>query len=163
MLQTNFNGTFIKMSFAMSLLRITPKKIHAIILYLLMVTVVAAALAQLITGISSCKPVSAFWRLAVDPGAGVCNSTDATRAGIAHSAVALVADVTIGILIPAHLLHRLQMETRIKLLARVILSLGSLYAPHPPILSTTTPLTHLQIVQASPPSSASSISSRETN
>jgi hypothetical protein len=44
----------------------------------------------------------------------------------AHGAVILFVDIVLGIALPAHLLARLQMQSRMKIMAGFILSLGSL-------------------------------------
>ena len=58
---------------------------------------------------------------------GHCENSGASQAGIAFCAVSIVADIVIGIAIPIDILHKSQLAKRVKLLAGLLLSLGSLY------------------------------------
>jgi hypothetical protein len=117
----------VKVSFALTLLRIIRLRLHRWGVYVALVAAVLMGIANFFLVLFTCKPIHAFWTTAEDPTSGTCHDISTQVAGsYVHGAVSLFVYVLLGIVLPAHLLYGLQMQTRVKLLAGFLLSLGSM-------------------------------------
>ncbi|OAL50329.1 hypothetical protein IQ07DRAFT_679754 [Pyrenochaeta sp. DS3sAY3a] len=117
----------IKVSFILTLLRVVPKRLQRISLLVLVaitgiVTIVAFAII-----LNTCKPIEFFWtQFTIPPVKGNCDGFVAqVKFGYAHGAIMLFLDLMLGLVIPIHLLSSLQMPSRVKISAGLLLSLGS--------------------------------------
>jgi len=117
----------IKISFALTLLRVVVLRLHVIALYVAMVLSVIMTIATFLFIALTCRPASYFWTSVIDPSGGSCIDFHIQIKGsYAHGAVMLFLDVMLGVVIPLHVLSGLQMPRRIKISAAALLSLGSL-------------------------------------
>jgi hypothetical protein len=120
--------TLIKISFALTLLRIVGLRMHRYALYAALFATVVTGATEFFIVLFTCKPISAFWTTILDPTSGKCVGLNVQIAGsYSHGAVSLFVDILLGTLIPIHLLSSLQMQFRVKLSAGFLLSLGSMY------------------------------------
>jgi hypothetical protein len=83
--------------------------------------------------IFQCQPTSYFWNRA---GPGHCiNPAVIASSTYTHSAISALADWTFGIL-PAFIVHDLQMNMRMKLSVAVLLCFANMYVPQFPLLDS---------------------------
>ncbi|GES59683.1 putative integral membrane protein [Aspergillus terreus] len=111
-----------KTSIALTLLRITVVRTHAIILYIATTFNIIVGLLFFFFTIFQCKPIDFFWHRMTEHGS--CLDPD-ILIGIAYlyTVVAAVNDFTIGLL-PIFMIWNLQMRPRTKFSLAVILGLG---------------------------------------
>lgn len=120
-----------KISIALALLRLTVKRVHRIILWGIIGTVIAIGLMFWLVLLLDCHPISHFWNR-VDPrNSGTCLSVQ-TLLDIAYlySTLTIICDLTLGIL-PIFLVWTLQMNRMTKIAVGGILSLGAMYVNFP--------------------------------
>ncbi|KAJ5134133.1 hypothetical protein N7448_000846 [Penicillium atrosanguineum] len=121
-----FASIFCKISICIFLLRITVKRTHIWILYIVMVLTVLAGLVFMFLMLLQCKPLSYFWtRAALDPAiVGHCISIDIIiTMTYVYSAFSAACDFTVGIL-PIFIVHKLHMRREAKLAVVGILSMA---------------------------------------
>ncbi|KAF3396262.1 hypothetical protein F1880_006897 [Penicillium rolfsii] len=121
-----FASIFCKISICVFLMRITVKKVHIWILYIVMTLTVLAGLVFFLLMLLQCKPVSYFWtRTAMDPTIeGHCISIHIIiTMTYVYSAFAALCDFTVGIL-PIFLVTKLHMKREAKLAVIGILSMA---------------------------------------
>ncbi|KAJ5238905.1 hypothetical protein N7468_003524 [Penicillium chermesinum] len=117
---------FAKISICIFLMRITIKRVHNWILYIVMVLTVLAGLVFFFLMLLQCKPVNYFWnRTAMDPAIeGYCISINIIiTMTYVYSAFAALCDFTVGIL-PIFIVHNLHMKKQAKLAVVGILSMA---------------------------------------
>ena len=135
----------------MTLLRITPNKIHAAILYTISALTVLVGAMFLLVSIFECTPVDYFWNRLTK--SGTCIDPNAL-VGIAYTAsvVAAIADFILGLL-PCFIIWNLQMNRRTKIALAGIMGLGCMLVFPAKAITMNFPLT-LQTVPVLPSSSA---------
>lgn len=107
-------------------MRITVKRLHHWILYVVMFLTVASGMAFMLLMLLQCKPLSYFWtRTAFDPSIkGSCMDIHIIIAmTYVYSAVTALCDFTVGTL-PIFLVRKLNMQRRTKLAVASILGMG---------------------------------------
>lgn len=111
-----------KISIAMTLLRITPNKIHTVILYTISALTLLVGTMFVLVSIFECTPVDFFWNRLTK--SGKCIDPNAL-VGIAYTAsvVAAIADFVLGLL-PCFIVWNLQMNWRTKIALAGIMGLG---------------------------------------
>ncbi|KAL4879980.1 hypothetical protein BJY04DRAFT_228878 [Aspergillus karnatakaensis] len=115
-----------KISVCIFLLRITVKRIHNWILYLVMVLTVITGLIFMFIMLLQCKPLEYFWtRTAMDPSIeGSCISIEIViTMTYVYSAFSALCDFTVGIL-PIFIVRKLHMRRKTKLAVLGILSMA---------------------------------------
>ncbi|KAL5046597.1 hypothetical protein BDW71DRAFT_214616 [Aspergillus fruticulosus] len=115
-----------KISVCIFLMRITIKRIHLWILYIVMALTVITGLVFMFIMLLQCKPLEYFWtRTALDPAIeGHCIDIQIVIAmTYVYSAFAALCDFTVGIL-PIFLVSKLQMRRKTKLAVVGILSMA---------------------------------------
>lgn len=115
-------------------MRITVKRIHIWILYIVMVLTVLAGLVFFFLMLLQCKPLTYFWtRTALDPTIeGYCISINIIiTMTYVYSAFAALCDFTVGIL-PMFVVVKLHMKKEAKLAVIGILSMACMYVPTSP-------------------------------
>ncbi|KAL2842125.1 hypothetical protein BJX68DRAFT_270843 [Aspergillus pseudodeflectus] len=122
-------GTYtIKLSFTVMLLRLVQTRRQ---FWVLAVTIISGAIltvASIIHDLLFCRPIEYQWTRFGHPDAkGHCDAFW-TRAVITliHGAWVMLADITLGIIVPLMLLWNIRMHPRTKLSIRLLLGLGSL-------------------------------------
>ncbi|CAL5865954.1 uncharacterized protein PFLUO_LOCUS161 [Penicillium psychrofluorescens] len=121
-----FASIFCKISICLFLMRITIRRLHIWIIYIVMVLTVLAGLVFMFLMLLQCKPLSYFWtRTALDPSIeGYCISINIIiTMTYVYSAFAALCDFTVGIL-PIFILYKLQMRREVKLAVGGILSMA---------------------------------------
>jgi hypothetical protein len=112
-------------------MRITIKRIHIWILYIVMALTVLTGLVFMFIMLLQCKPLEYFWtRTAFDPDVkGYCIDIQIVIAmTYVYSAFAALCDFTVGTL-PIFLVSKLQMRKKTKLAVVGILSMACMYVP----------------------------------
>ncbi|KAF5862995.1 hypothetical protein ETB97_010927 [Aspergillus alliaceus] len=111
-----------KLSIAMTLLRITPNRVHAVILYTVSGLTLLVGAVFVLVSIFECTPVDFFWNRMTK--SGKCIDPNAL-VGVAYlgSAVAAATDFTLGLL-PCVIVWNLQMNRRTKIALAGIMGLG---------------------------------------
>ncbi|KAE8373589.1 hypothetical protein BDV26DRAFT_285004 [Aspergillus bertholletiae] len=106
----------------MTLLRITPHRIHTVILYTISSLTILVGAMFVLVSIFECTPVDFFWNRLTKT--GKCVDPNALM-GIAYTAsiVAAIADFTLGLL-PCFIVWNLQMNRRTKIALAGIMGLG---------------------------------------
>ncbi|RAK95321.1 pectinesterase precursor [Aspergillus ibericus CBS 121593] len=114
-----------KISIALALLRLTVRRMHRIVLWVIIGVVIAIGLMFWLVLLLDCRPVSYFW-LRVDlTHSGTCQPVRVLLAiAYLYSGITIFCDLTLGIL-PMFLIWRLQMNDRTKIALGGILSLGA--------------------------------------
>lgn len=118
-----------KISVCIFLMRITVKRTHIWILYIVMALTVLAGLVFMFLMLLQCKPLQYFWtKVAFDPSIeGHCMNMDTIIAmTYVYSAFAALCDFTVGIL-PIFLVRKLHMKQQTKLAVVGILSMACMY------------------------------------
>lgn len=106
----------------MALLRIATKKIFKYILYGIMTITVLSSIAIDIVIISWCRPLPAAWGAVP----GKCGpATTNANVGYFYLAVCILTDWMLAIL-PAVMLHDVQLKRRVKVSVAFVLALGAL-------------------------------------
>ncbi|KAL2811273.1 hypothetical protein BJX63DRAFT_285593 [Aspergillus granulosus] len=122
----------VKLSFIFTLFRIVMTPAHRLTLYLLAVSGFIVTLFTFFWAVFFCEPVRYFWTHAhasVSTRSGSCKPIIALMAVvIVHAAWTLIADVTLGLVLPVLILWSSQMQTRVKVSVGVLLGLGSVAA-----------------------------------
>ncbi|KAH1350879.1 hypothetical protein KXV36_004447 [Aspergillus fumigatus] len=112
-----------KVSISMTLLRLTVRRLHRIILWAVIALSIIIGLMFWLVLLLECNPVSYFW-LRVDR-SGTCLSKDVLLAiAYLYSSLTIFCDLTLGVM-PALLLWGLQMNRKTKIALGGILSLGA--------------------------------------
>ncbi|KAI8961541.1 hypothetical protein F5Y11DRAFT_222971 [Daldinia sp. FL1419] len=110
-----------KMSIAAFLLRVTPHKVHRLIIYVASGFTCAAGLTLVFIVMFQCKPVSLFWHRN-QPGS--CLPVEAIiTSTYVYSAFAILTDFTFTLL-PLYLIWKLQMDMRTKIVLGPIMCLA---------------------------------------
>ncbi|KAL3471740.1 integral membrane protein [Aspergillus californicus] len=114
-----------KVSVCIFLLRITVKRLHMWLLYIVMALTVISGLAFMFIMLLQCKPLEFFWtRTAVPVPEGHCIDIQIVIAmTYVYSFFAALCDFTVGIL-PIFIVHKLQMRKQTKLAVIGILSMA---------------------------------------
>ncbi|KGO65691.1 hypothetical protein PITC_008070 [Penicillium italicum] len=115
-----------KISICIFLMRITIRRIHIWILYIVMVLAVIAGLIFMFLMLLQCKPLEYFWtRLAEDPAIkGRCiDMKIIVTMTYVYSAFAALCDFTVGLL-PVFLVHKLHMKRQTKIAVVGILGMA---------------------------------------
>jgi hypothetical protein len=122
-----WTSAFTKLSIAVTLLRLTVKKSHIIILWCIIVTTVSMGLMFWLVLLFNCHPIAYFWHQVDGTITGKC-LPKGTLLDIAYlySILSMLCDIALGTL-PAFLVWKLQMNRRTKLAVGGILSLGAVY------------------------------------
>lgn len=116
----------IKVSFALTLLRIVTSRVHIFVLHAMIAMVTIITVFHFFWTLLLCKPMSYTWDRAVYPERGSCeNFTSLIIVVYTHSAVMLAADFTLGFIMPLLVLHPLQMRRNLKIIAYISLGIGS--------------------------------------
>lgn len=113
-----------KISIALSIMRLTVKRVHSIVLWAVISVTTIVGLVFWLMLTLQCRPVAFFWNRT---GNGHCLSSDSiiTMAYV-YSVEAAVCDFTVGIL-PVFVIWNLQMNRRTKWAVAGILSMGCVY------------------------------------
>jgi hypothetical protein len=120
-------SAMIKISFTFTLLRIVGERVHKWTLYVMLALVSIFTIFYAFWTIFLCTPVSYSWTNVAHPDAGSCKDYSTMESiTYAHSAVMLMADVVLGLVLPIHLLMPLQMQLRLKITAGLTLGLASM-------------------------------------
>ncbi|KAL3484546.1 hypothetical protein BJX62DRAFT_243826 [Aspergillus germanicus] len=119
----------VKVSFIFTLLRIMISKVHNYSLYLLAITGTVISIFAWFWILFFCKPVQYFWEQVSDTGGeGSCKSVSSQGAVMAiHAAWVLVADVTLGLVLPVLLLWNSKMHRKMRASVYFLLGVGSVY------------------------------------
>lgn len=118
----------IKISFCLTLLRISNVKGQVYSVYAVLTIVVVFSLFYFFFILSTCQPVSHFWLQFLGQ-VGKCRSTKSiVYATYAHGVVMSGADLVLAI-IPCFLVWSLQMNRKAKITVASLLAFGSLYVP----------------------------------
>ena len=133
----------IKVSFALTLLRILRHRGHRWIVVGTLVVVVGMTIYYFFFSLFRCRPIHYSWTMIQDPyfieeffgndaaamgfkPKGHCTPLHVMKASTyAHSAMMVAADVTLGIVVPVLLLKDMHMRRGLKITAGVLLGLGS--------------------------------------
>ncbi|KAL2832769.1 hypothetical protein BJY01DRAFT_253744 [Aspergillus pseudoustus] len=129
----------VKLSFIFTLFRIVTTHAHRVALFLLAGSGFVVTTFTFFWAVFFCDPVRYFWTQgnefahttrdnneSVDQPAGSCKSVTALMVVvIIHAAWTLIADLTLGLVLPAVILWSSQMRTRVKVSVGVLLGLGS--------------------------------------
>lgn len=135
-----FSSVGCKVSVCIFLLRITVKRVHIWILYLVMALTVVTGVVFMFVMLLQCKPLEYFWtRTAFDPSIeGRCVNIQVVIAmTYVYSAFAALCDFTVGIL-PIFLVRTLTMQRRTKVAVVGILSMACMCVPLTPSCPTDT-------------------------
>lgn len=117
-----------KISIAMSLLRLTFRKIHNVVLWSVIAVTIAVGFAFWFVLLLQCNPISHFWNRF---GEGTCINVNITLLmAYIYSVTAAVSDFTMGIL-PIALVRKLHMNGHTKWALAGILSMGCVYVIAP--------------------------------
>ncbi|KAL3454995.1 hypothetical protein BJX64DRAFT_295479 [Aspergillus heterothallicus] len=136
----------VKLSFISTLFRIVTAPSHRATLYLLAATGLIITTFTLFWATFICDPVDYFWTQ-LDPNShsGSCKPIAALMAvNIVHASWTLIADLTLGLVLPAAILWSSQMRTRVKVSVGVLLGLGSVAA-----IATITRIVYLPLISFS--------------
>lgn len=110
-----------KLSFAVFLLRIVSRRIHAWIIYAASMCTVVGGVAFFLVTLFQCKPISHYWDKTGD---GVCISMDIIIAlGYLYSAFSVITDFTFAVL-PAFLIWGLNMKKRARFVLIFLIAMG---------------------------------------
>ena len=133
----------IKLSFALTLLRLLRDRVHKYIVNGVIVMVISITALNVFYNIFFCSPVAYNWGRATDPyflavaagkdpaalnlkPGGHCKSlTSIVAVTYLHAAVLLIVDILLGMVLPIILLKDLKMKTGLKITSGVLLSLGT--------------------------------------
>jgi hypothetical protein len=75
--------------------------------------------------IFTCRQVAHFWNVMFDTSDGTCRTVDEQETfWYAHAAVVFFVDMMLGVALPIHVLHGLQMGFRVKATAACVTILG---------------------------------------
>ncbi|KAI9375664.1 hypothetical protein BJX61DRAFT_539539 [Aspergillus egyptiacus] len=124
-----------KVSVCIFLMRITVKRVHIWLLYIVMSLTVITGILFMFIMLLQCKPLEYFWtRTAMDPSIeGSCMSIEIVIAmTYVYSAFAAICDFTVGIL-PIFIVRKLHMRRKTKWAVVGILGMACMYA----LLSST--------------------------
>ncbi|KAF3190639.1 hypothetical protein TWF788_008160 [Orbilia oligospora] len=112
----------IKISFALTLLKIVQDRIEIFALYFIVFAATAITLIPFFWFLLACQPISLNWAL----GSESCYVNERTSIFNGHGAITAFLDLVLGIVIPAIVLHRLKVRLRVKVIAGAMLSVASL-------------------------------------
>lgn len=122
-----FASVFCKVSVIIFLLRITVKRAHRYILYVIMALTTVSGLIFMVTMMLQCEPIKYFWEqaaVAVDPSiTGRCNIDRVVIMTYVYSGFAALSDLTVG-LVPIFIVKGLQMKRSAKVAIACILGLA---------------------------------------
>ncbi|KAL3444401.1 hypothetical protein BJX65DRAFT_310984 [Aspergillus insuetus] len=148
-----------KVSFIFTLFRIMISKVHNYTLYLLAITGTVISIFAWFWILFFCKPVQYFWEQVSDThGEGSCKSVSSQGVVMTiHAAWVLVADVTLGLVLPVLLLWNSTMHRKMRASVYFLLSVGSVYViitcPPPfPVLFVSLAEAPESLTNAYPPS-----------
>lgn len=117
----------IKISFTFTLLRVVGDKWHKWALYIMLALVSVFTVVYTFWVIFLCSPVDYAWNVAIRPGSGTCKDYSSMEIiTYVHSAVMLIADFGLGLVLPILLLMPLQMKLRMKVTAGLTLGFASM-------------------------------------
>ncbi|KAF3221868.1 hypothetical protein TWF679_007083 [Orbilia oligospora] len=108
----------IKISFALTLLKIVQDRIEIFALYFIVFAATAITLIPFFWFLLACQPISLNWAL----GSESCYVNERTSIFNGHGAITAFLDLVLGIVIPAIVLHRLKVRLRVKVIAGAMLS-----------------------------------------
>lgn len=115
-------------SIAVFILRICFNRIHKVIIYATIGTIICFSIFYFFLVIFQCHPVSYYWTRFEPDLEGTClDPMVFTAASYTHSVVSASADWVLGLL-PIWLIWNLRLDTRTKLAAGILLSCGVMYA-----------------------------------
>ncbi|KAF2417422.1 hypothetical protein EJ08DRAFT_600076 [Tothia fuscella] len=118
--------SMLKISVAVFLLRVATNRIHIWTIRYILLGTVGFGGAYFSLAIFQCKPISAWWKIPVDPSAGKClGPTIVLATSFAASAINSLADWTFGIL-PFFIVKGLDMPRRQRRLVSAILAFAGL-------------------------------------
>ncbi|KAF3146808.1 hypothetical protein TWF569_006271 [Orbilia oligospora] len=112
----------IKISFALTLLKIVQNRVEIFGLYFIIFAAAAITVIPFFWFLLACQPISLNWALSSDS----CYVDERTSIFNGHGAVTAFLDLVLGIIIPAIVLHRLKVRLRVKVIAGAMLSVASL-------------------------------------
>jgi hypothetical protein len=117
----------IKISFGLTLLRVLAVRWQRWMAWTILTITILDTIGYAFWTIFLCKPVSYACTVATNPTGGSCKSyVTMTRLTYVHSAVMLLADAGLGLVLPIFLLKPLQMKMRLKVTAGLTLGLASM-------------------------------------
>jgi hypothetical protein len=116
-----------KLSFIFTLFRIVISKVHSYTLYLLAITGAVISIFAWFWVLFFCKPVQYFWEQVSDTDdEGSCKSVSSQGIVLTiHAAWALVADISLGLVLPVLLLWNSKMHRKMRASVYVLLGVGS--------------------------------------
>ncbi|KAL5366613.1 pectinesterase precursor [Aspergillus floccosus] len=115
-----------KVSIALSLLRLTVKWIHRVIIWVIIGLTIVIGLMFWLVLLLDCRPISYFWDFADPTKSGTCMSEKTlVKIAYVYSCLTIVCDLTLGIL-PSFLVWKLQMNYRTKIAVGGILGMGAI-------------------------------------
>jgi hypothetical protein len=116
----------LKVYIGVFLMQICIRRSHILVIWTVIIAFTAVSILYVFLMAFQCHPVSYFWTQYGIGGSGKCiSSTVIVDLTYVHSAFNAVADWTLGTL-PIFLIWNLQMNTRTKVSAAIILSLGAM-------------------------------------
>jgi cation-transporting ATPase 13A1 len=119
-----------KLSISILLLRIVINRINAWILYGVMFVTVAIGVTLSFMLMLQCTPVSYFWDRVSQKGS--CHPEMAIRMSYVYSVTSVICDFTLGLL-PVALVWNMQLNSKTKVAAVCILSMGCMYVSLSPL------------------------------
>ncbi|KAL2797426.1 hypothetical protein BJX66DRAFT_335047 [Aspergillus keveii] len=116
-----------KLSFIFTLCRIMISKVHSYTLYLLTLTGAVISIFAWFWVLFFCKPIQYFWEQVSDSnGEGSCKSISSQGIILTiHAAWVLVADITLGLVLPVLLLWNSKMHHKMRASVYFLLGVGS--------------------------------------
>lgn len=117
----------VKQSFMATLFRITRGRVYIVSLYVILGAGIVSTVFIFLWYLLACRPMRFYWEQTTDPNLqGSCRRvSDLTVVSLVHAGWNLIADLLLGLVIPALLLRSIQMQWRTKISALALLSLGS--------------------------------------
>jgi hypothetical protein len=122
----DLTSTFCKLAAGALLLRLTTKKFHVRIIWLVMILASLFGFAFAVQILVQCKPMSFYWSATRDPSQGHClNPRVMAGFTYGHAVVSSIGDWTFGIL-PAFLVSGLNMNIRSKISVFLLLAFANI-------------------------------------
>jgi hypothetical protein len=116
-----------KQSFIFTLFRITRGKVYIVVLYLTIGAGIISTVFLFFWFLLACRPVTFYWEQTTNPGLdGTCrSSSELVVVSLLHAGWNLMADLLLGLAIPALLLRDIQMQWKTKMSVLGLLALAS--------------------------------------
>jgi hypothetical protein len=133
----------IKISFSITILRVTTVREHIYAIYTLMITITLYSVAYALLLLFQCLPLSLVWQQMLGATTGHCEFGPFYAATYVHSAIILAANITLAV-IPILLVWPLEFNLRTKVSIAGLLALGSMYVEYQLWTASTTNIIPVQ-------------------